>query len=533
MVSQWFRHVAFQVSKLTALPGKALSTYTVEDKKQVADFDPQAWIDDQVDELDSTPCPICGSADSEEVLLLCDACDAPYHTHCVGLDRVPSGPWFCMECDYEGLNARSDPSVIQRSVRRPRQPRTFAQRTQAQIRQGRRRAPTDDWHGAWSQISGRVWDALNLDLDYSDEDQSLATFRQHQSRTERERREFQQWQQRLNIARRQGARDVFRYAARPMLRSKTPEDTPEEAKAWEAFENARDSDLSGSSSRKRKAKSVTRSPVEQSAQPERKLKRPKTRRLVNKPGSPSDSGPSNRRNRSAASSSTTQRSSGSVMGRTNGPTFLSSLLREVEMSASTDDEVVQLPFGYTAMSPSVEYSSPAGSPASSTYSTPKPVSTTPPPRRNKRSGSPLPMTSRIEPLYPPAEFSIARSSVDYSYSDGDRSGPASPPTSEICQPQPLRRQFTRRRSGVVSPARAQLSIEAKEGINKIVRTALEPYYREPARITKEQYVNINRLVSRMLYEKIPDPDTLDEKEKCAWEKVATAEVTKAVEALSA
>jgi hypothetical protein len=78
-----------------------------------------------------------------------------------------------------------------------------------------------------------------------------------------------------------------------------------------------------------------------------------------------------------------------------------------------------------------------------------------------------------------------------------------------------------------------ISIEAKEGISKIVRTALEPHYKKPAGITKEQYANINRLVSHMLYEKIPDPDSLDENAKSAWEKIATAEVTKAVESLGA
>jgi hypothetical protein len=88
------------------------------------------------------------------------------------------------------------------------------------------------------------------------------------------------------------------------------------------------------------------------------------------------------------------------------------------------------------------------------------------------------------------------------------------------------------RSEEASPNRSNLSIEAKEGINKIVRAALEPHYRKPAGISKEQYVNINRLVSRMLYERIADPDALDENERSAWQKIAAAEVTKAVEGLS-
>lgn len=76
-----------------------------------------------------------------------------------------------------------------------------------------------------------------------------------------------------------------------------------------------------------------------------------------------------------------------------------------------------------------------------------------------------------------------------------------------------------------------MSIEAKEGISKIVKTALAPHWKS-ADITKEQYANINREVSRKLYE-IVDPNASDDGVKSAWEKIATAEVTKAVEGLTA
>ncbi len=437
-----------------------------------------------------------------------------------------------MECVHEGANARSADTPV---LHRPgRQPRTFAQRTQAQVRRASRRVASDNWHGAWNQISGRVWDALNLDLDYSDDDQSLASYRRHQRRAERERREFQQWQQRLRIAGRQGARDVFRDAVRPILTAHEqpatpPKQTPQEEKAWEAFENAREADLNGSSSRKRKARSITRSPVEQSAEPERKLKRPKTRRVVNRPGS-SEAGSSNRHNSSLPSSSTPQRGEGNVRDSTNAPSFLSSLLKEVETSTATDDESGHPLCGANAGSPSIEHSSPA----TSSYSTPRAMSTTPPPYRAKRPGSPLPLTSRVEPIFPPADYSPNRPPLEHNhYSEGERSGPISPPASEIRQPRPRRQQPSLPRSQETSPTRANMSIEAKEGISKIVRSALEPHYKKPAGITKEQYSNINRVVSHMLYEKIPDPDALDENEKSIWEKIVTAEVTKAVESLGA
>jgi hypothetical protein len=77
-----------------------------------------------------------------------------------------------------------------------------------------------------------------------------------------------------------------------------------------------------------------------------------------------------------------------------------------------------------------------------------------------------------------------------------------------------------------------MSIEAKEGINKMVKSALAPHWKS-AEITKEQYADINRDVSRKLYEIIADRNISDEREKYTWEKIATAEVAHAVKALTA
>jgi hypothetical protein len=78
-----------------------------------------------------------------------------------------------------------------------------------------------------------------------------------------------------------------------------------------------------------------------------------------------------------------------------------------------------------------------------------------------------------------------------------------------------------------------MSIEAKEGINKIVKGALAPHWKS-AEITKEQYAEINRDVSRKLYDWIADSNSsaTEENDKCAWEKIATAEVATAVKSLT-
>jgi len=87
------------------------------------------------------------------------------------------------------------------------------------------------------------------------------------------------------------------------------------------------------------------------------------------------------------------------------------------------------------------------------------------------------------------------------------------------------------RSEEVSPVRATMSAEAKEGISKIVKNALAPHWKG-GEITKEHYADINRDVSRKLYEIVADRSASDERQKIAWEKFATAEVAMAVQSLT-
>ncbi len=519
-----------------------ISEYQVEDKKQVAEFDPNAWIEDEEEEEDARPCPVCGESDQQDVLLLCDACDAPYHTHCIGLSRIPDGNWFCMECADEGAYARAAEYSQSLSQRGPISGR-FAPRTQESVRRNRQRMRSDHWIGAWSVISSRIHDVAELDLDFSDDDQPMIQYRQIQRRAAEERRRFNQWQRRLNIAGRQGAGNIFRESAPVRLRDATPPvptETVEETRAWGAFEKAKELDTSSPASRnkKRKSRSVTGSPVEKSEkpqEPERKLKRPRTRRVLDKPESsataPSNAGSSRMSNSHDISGSPTVR----ILNDANGePSFLSSLLKEVEMASASDDD--RSAFSATTISgpnrvtsPSLEYSSPAASPASSvSYHTPRAMSITPPPHISKRPGSPLPLTSRIEPIFPPAEYSPNRSPPE-NKSEQDRSS-----ATELRQPRPRRRSrlLALPRSQDASPTRANLSIEAKEGITKLVKNALAPHWKA-AEITKEQYADINRDVSRKLYEIVAERSNNNEREKSAWEKIATAEVATAVKSLTA
>lgn len=100
---------------------------------------------------------------------------------------------------------------------------------------------------------------------------------------------------------------------------------------------------------------------------------------------------------------------------------------------------------------------------------------------------------------------------------GSNSLPHSPPPS-------------RTRSHESSPTRAGLSLSAKSDVQKLVSAALKPRYKNQE-ISKEEYTQINRDVSRMLYDKIGDIAALDQDARNRWEKVADDEVSRAIHTL--
>lgn len=77
-----------------------------------------------------------------------------------------------------------------------------------------------------------------------------------------------------------------------------------------------------------------------------------------------------------------------------------------------------------------------------------------------------------------------------------------------------------------------MSLSAKSSIQKLVSAALKPLYND-AIITKDEYTAINRDVSRSLYDRIGEVETLEDDQRSRWEKVAGEEVGRAVGALKA
>jgi hypothetical protein len=83
------------------------------------------------------------------------------------------------------------------------------------------------------------------------------------------------------------------------------------------------------------------------------------------------------------------------------------------------------------------------------------------------------------------------------------------------------------RSSDNSPSRPKLSLAVKSDIQKLVGSWLKPYYRSKT-ITKDEYTDINRTISRQLYDRVGDVEALELDAKSDLEKTAKEAVEKAV-----
>lgn len=524
---------------MRTLLGSVISSYAVSDRTQVADLDPSLLIEDLDDGSDSQPCPICGDDDNEDHLLSCDGCSEQYHTYCVDLDDIPVGHWFCEACATQ----RAIDSVCPRPLQRPHQ--TADRRTRGQRRQARTRNQASS--SSWARVWQSVWDRLNLDLDFPFDEESNGLYNGASQQTAQDRREFRQWERRLQVAERQGGNNRFRDTASTLLdlratRERPPPPEPEsesneEIRAWNALDKAKEIQLDPAPN-SRKRKSANSSPSDQDPAPkqERPFKRPRTRRTMDL-GEPSgDAQPEvSARGRLPAKPTNPHRPDvGGTTPGSNGPSFLQSLLNEVESSAPPDEAKGQTRLSMLNITghSSPQVSSPGASPTSSNYASPRALSRTPPPFPSTRPGSPFSLTSKVEPIFPPPEFSPERSPADFS--SGHRASPESRGyLNEVRQTRPRFQSSPYSnlpRSEETSPTRLNISLSAKSDVQKMVSAALKPYYKSNT-VSKDQYTDINRNISRMIYEKIGETGSVNGDAKESWERLASNEVAKAVESL--
>ena len=515
--------------------GPVIASYVVSDRTQVADIDPSMLIEDyDEDELEDQPCAMCGDDGDEDKLLQCDGCDLFYHIYCVGLSDVPVGHWFCEICDTQRAIESVCPNELSRSTRRPHH--TADRRTRGQQRRVRNanQASSSGWARVWQQ----VWDRLNLDLDFPFDERPNTTRIDRAHRAVSERGGLSQWERRFQVAARQGAANRFRDTASALLDIHAVRERPEpsepesreEIRAWNALEKAKEIELEPAPKRKRKSTTTSPSDADIMTRPQRPLKRPRTRRQQDNTEAASHvmvEGSVSRASAVAGPSTSRDPSTHNVTASNNGPTFLQSMLKEIETSCAPDESRAARHNMHTGTGHSSPYlSSPAASPITSNHATPRARSLTPPPSLSTLPGSPMGLTSKVEPIYPPPEFSPVRSSPEnaLAHRPCDESKPRANDHRPSCKlnnkPSPTRSQDS-------SPTRAAMSLSTKADIQKMVTTALKPHYHRNI-VSKDQYTDINRNVSRMLYEKVGDISTLDTEARGNYERLADEEVTKAV-----
>ena len=486
-------------------------------------------IEDYDEELEDLPCVICGEDDNEERLLACDGCDAYYHTYCVDLEQVPIGHWYCESCETIRAIESVCPNDANLPTQRPHH--TADRRTRGQQRRARNRNQAHS--SSWARVWQSVWDNLNLDLDFPFDEGSDAARIDRAQRAASQRRDFRQWERRFQVAERQGGANRFRDTASALLDLHTSREHPtvpepesrEEIRAWNAFEKAKEIELDPNPKKKKRSATTSPSDPERHDEPQRPLKRPRTRRTIDAAEGSAHSLPE-------ASGPSSSRTSGlhNAAAQGNGPSFLQSMLREIETSSTPEGLQTHQSVPTVTGHSSPQSSSPGASPTTSNYPSPRARSTTPPPPVTTRPGSPFSLTSKVEPIYPPAEFSPTRSPTEVSLAHRPHEMRQSAKPRR--RSQPLTQSSSPPRSKDTSPTRAAMPLSTKTDLQKMVSTALTPHYQSNT-VSKDQYTDINRNVSRFLYEKVGDAGSVNGETRKTWERLASDEVAKAIESLKA
>ena len=431
---------------------------------------------------------------------------------------MPDQGWFCGSCETRRAASpgsyRSPDVELLWWLRGHRENRAERQAYQRMVAS---RAASRRWMAAWRS----VWEGVSI----NDRDTSL--------------REWHRARVAAALAAGSNRLDelpVVWQESRPRPKQPEPE-TKEEIMAWNVFEAAKaiEEEPSGKktqrrsinvpqsravrTSRKRKRNfSSSSSSLEDeipilasSPQPERALKRPRTRRVPDQ----------NEPYLSLARSNPHPAPDDSQAAHPSS--FLRSLLKEVESSTAPTGSNGQtcLPQrGAPIDVKTAQNLSPGVSPTTSIQSSPRLISSTPPPF------SPTLLTSNIEPLYPSPEFSPERSpaspglplhqnnsSPERALQNGRQSRFQIPSMPSSSPPRGMEG----------SPNRHGMSLEVKTEISAMVKDALQSPWNNQL-ISKQEFTEINRKVSRTLYDRIGQVEHLDSILRKAGQRMAKEEV---------
>lgn len=484
--------------------GPVLDSYAVQDKVQEAELDPSMIPQEELHAIETfEPCIVCSEIDDgSQETMYCDSCDRVVHVFCAGYDNSPE-TWYCGVCldDMEAMVGVAD---VGSAIRR--QPRRRAAAAP------RRHGVRNNEH-VWAQVWQHVAHRLDLDLDFPFSDDQPEEPAQPT-------RAVANWQRRLELAAQQGASHRLRAVAasrldRPTSGTAAEPESQEELRAWNAFDKARESQEAPLAVRRRKRKTTAspNSPHDSELAEQRQLKRPRLRRP-----------PLSLEQQQAAESSLA-----AAQENAERSTFLTSLLKDVEskpISAGSPENMEQNAGPY-----SPRESSHLASPTSSGPGTPRALSPSPPPQRPmspRLSSTILPMSSPIQATFSP--FSPTSLSHDLSkdtngFHHRGRRRPQPRSTSDVEEAAPVDRASSH------SPSQS-LSYSAKQEIQRMVKSALAPRYKDKE-INKDQYTDINRDVSRKLYDMVGNASALaDQPEREKWQAVAGVEVGHAIDLMA-
>lgn len=417
-----------------------------------------------------------------------------------------------------------------------------------------------------------AWQRLDSDLEFLDQEQAATVILAGEQLRSQRARQVARMMRRREVAAAQtdGGPNAFDEPLAWMVPTSRPRTFPhshqpiseEEQSAWRMFDIAEGLEKSPRKRSRRTSRELTRSPVSDNEKPRRK--RPRTRR---------DSqlfGENNKNGESSCSSPAVPGSMESVNPGYAAPgSYLGSILESIAKSAETttpDPPPVGLwgvglskmrpvsPEPSNATSPQSRPISPVGLPPFSMTSPPRsrphspaessriPFSPSSPTRRTPTVFHVQPAPARawnLSPSSPPTsranspiqrqqqlKSSCTLSDVDDLGSDDNRGGASS--SSDTDSKSNRKDRHKHRQGGGGS----YLSITAqdKADIANMVRSVLKPLY--PARLSKDDFTEINKSVSRKIYQLLEadqDSDVASDKEK--WVKVVEEEVKLAVECL--
>ncbi|VAI85169.1 unnamed protein product [Triticum turgidum subsp. durum] len=97
-----FCKARFHTIRRPPVPGRLPSERIVNVAERNQVYHPRGNVSSVVstDPYVNSGCSVCNCSSDEDLLLLCELCDAASHTYCVGLGTtVPEGDWFCKDCE--------------------------------------------------------------------------------------------------------------------------------------------------------------------------------------------------------------------------------------------------------------------------------------------------------------------------------------------------------------------------------------------------------------------------------------------------